>query len=700
MYESLFCTMSSIITEYSLWFLFGCIAIGLIYAWLLYRKENKLEEAPFLVLRSVFIFRFIVVSILAFLLLKPLIKITGKTVENPMIIFAIDNSESVASDSKSIENIVKPVKNHFENNKDKFDFMSLSFGERVTLSDTFNLNEKESDMSELLINVNERMFHRNAGALILVSDGIVTGGENPLNEAKQFKIPIYTIALGDTNIQADSRIFNAETNNIAFLNNSFPVNVTIKADKLSGKKSRIKILDNGKTVYQKQISISSDTYFKKFEFQLNAKETGFHKIDILLDSIEGESNYGNNVQVLFIEVADSKQKVLILGNSPHPDISAIRRALELNQNFETEFYTIQTFNKSVKAYNLVILHQIPSKTSSPAILSSIINSNVPLLFILGQQTSTERFDNLNIGLRTGAYSNNADLVNGILNKNFSLFDIDEQTQEILSESPPIISPFGSYELSSDSEVLFFRKIKTINTELPLMVFTSLSSNRKNCVITGEGIWRWSMYDYKKNKNNYLFNDLINKTIQYLTEKDIKEYFTVRSEKIIAENQAVIFNATLFNENYEALDNAEIRLKIVNSEGETRSFVFEAKNKDYYLQIEPIPVGDYTWTAETVYNGRVYEKDGILTVIPLNIETNSLQADHNLLFKIAEQTGGQLLYPNEIEKLKELINNNENIVPVSFSEKKTESIVNYKIIFALLLVLLSLEWFARKFYGSY
>ena len=91
---------------------------------------------------------------------------------------------------------------------------------------------------------------------------------------------------------------------------------------------------------------------------------------------------------IVINVNESKENILILFNSPHPDISTIQSVLKKNPNYEVEFSSIDKFNKSILKYNLVILHQLPSMTSSITnLLNEIIDKKVPTLFILGSQSS-------------------------------------------------------------------------------------------------------------------------------------------------------------------------------------------------------------------------------------------------------------------------------------------------------------------------
>ena len=693
--------MSTLITEYPLWYIIFCIAAGFLFAWLLYRKDKKFTEASKLVVRMMFAFRLISVSIIAFLLLSPVLKSLGKTIEEPIIIFAQDNSESVHSDKALINSYTQDISNYFNEDESKYIFKPYTFGEQSQQSDSFSFTEKQTDIANLISDIKNKYYHRNIGAIILASDGIYNKGSNPDYEINDVNYPIYTIALGDTSIKEDLILTTVKYNKIAFLNNTYPIQISIKAKKLKGKQTEIRIFDNDRLVHTQQIRITDNDYYKNLDFEIKANKIGFHKLKIKLKELDGEVNFKNNSKQIITEVIDSKQKVLILANSPHPDISAIRQALELNQNFEIDFFLAAKFNKSIQAYNLIVLHQLPSiYNSGTAVLSQINKSNIPVLYILGSQSSLQKFDNLNTGLTTGAYSNSADEVQGKFNQNFTLFDINPDIESISLNAPPMLSAFGDYKTTGDVQILFTRKVKNINTGHPLIVFNSSLGGKKSAVITGEGIWRWRIFDYKTNQNHYLFNELINKIVQHLTQKEIKERFKVIIDKIIPENQDVIFKAEVYNKNFELDNSSDVNIQIIDSAKQVTDYKFEKSGKSYKLNAGKFIPSDYTWKAETVFEGKKYKKEGIFSIVPLNIEAENTIANHNILYKISENTSGKLFYPKEITKLLETIQNNENIVPIAYSEKKAESLINFKLIFFLILALLAGEWFMRKFHGAY
>src|SRR5882724_7063910 len=78
--------------SFSVWWALACIALGVVYAWLLYSKPGSLTNNIRYLLAA---FRFLVVMIVAFLLLSPMIKTTSSRQQKPLVLVVQDNSSSI-----------------------------------------------------------------------------------------------------------------------------------------------------------------------------------------------------------------------------------------------------------------------------------------------------------------------------------------------------------------------------------------------------------------------------------------------------------------------------------------------------------------------------------------------------------------------------------------------------------------------------
>ena len=83
---------SEFIFQSSPWFILLCLMAGGIYAFVLYQNKKTFSS---LHNRILAIIRGLLVSLLAFLLLNPLLRNIKSSIEKPTVVLAVDNSSSM-----------------------------------------------------------------------------------------------------------------------------------------------------------------------------------------------------------------------------------------------------------------------------------------------------------------------------------------------------------------------------------------------------------------------------------------------------------------------------------------------------------------------------------------------------------------------------------------------------------------------------
>jgi hypothetical protein len=112
------------------------------------------------------------------------------------------------------------------------------------------------------------------------------------------------------------------------------------------------------------------------------------------------------------------------------------------------------------------------------------------------------------------------------------------------------------------------------------------------------------------------------------------------------------------------------------------------------------VGNYKYAARVTVAGNVLTASGEFSVSPIQVESVNTVADHQLLFSLAKKHGGQMLFPSQLGEVPGILGARTDISSISYVQKKLSDFINLKWIFFLLLLLLSVEWFARKRSGAY
>jgi hypothetical protein len=639
-----------------------------------------------------------VISILAFLLLSPVLKYLQNKEEKPMIAFIQDNSASEKVGFKKTDSIAyrKDVLNLIDELKKDYNVKEFSFGNQLSDSLKFKFNEQSTDISSALELVMTTLESNNLGGIILASDGIYNKGASPLSVNYPYKGAIYTIGLGDTNVQKDALVARVFANKVVYLGDQFAIRSDIAAYACKGSQVTMTVFSHNanRVISSQNAQVSDERYSKSIETILDAKSAGVQHFTITVSKVEGEQNLANNTQEVYVEVIDSKENVLIIANAPHPDLFAIRDALSKNKNYKIDVMTADKVNAKIGDYNLIILHNLPSVNyNANSLIDQAKKIGISIWYITGSQTAMAAFNQDQDALQITSRGLSANDAQGVLNPNFSYFTVNAANN--ISSLPPLSVPFGDYKIGPNTQVLMYQKLGGVTTQYPLFLVQQHVNGRVG-VLTGEGIWRWRLYDYNQHNNHTLVDDYLLKTAQYLSVKhDKKQFRTSIAKTVYSESEPITFDAELYNENYELINAPDVNLVILDSANKKYQFTMNKNGNSYSLNIGNLGVGKYSYATSTSFNGQSYTATGNLIVVAQNIEEVNTTADFGLLNQLAQNYGGEFIYPSQIASLKEKIQRNASIKTILRSTVNINPLIDWKWLFALLIVLLSIEWFVRK-----
>ncbi|MBC8053950.1 MAG: hypothetical protein H7Y13_12865 [Sphingobacteriaceae bacterium] len=676
------------------WMLF-CILLGIAYACLLYRP-GKLNPQN----KILFALRSVAVAIIAFLLVAPAIRFIGKSTEKPLIILAQDNSASISISRPAGFNLngyTGQFKALEQELSKEYELKPLTFGAAIKPGLNPGYKEPLSDINSVFKYINEQYPNRNIGAVVLASDGIYNQGGNPEYEAQNLKSPIYTIALGDTIPKRDLLIANVNYNNIVYLDNDFQIEISVEAFQSRGAASRLTVSNASGTVFSKGVAVNSNEYRINIPVTLSARRKGIQRFTVNLSPVSGELSTQNNTQTFFVEVIDGKNKILILANSPHPDITAIKQSVELNKNYEIKSVLISDYKSSdLGDAGLLILHQLPSSGND---IRSVLQqaATKPIWFILGAQTNLQAFSQVQDLLTINSAGASEEVIAKV-NPSFYDFTLSDQTRISLPDFAPLIAPFGNYAVKNQASVLLSQQIGKIATDRPLLLF-SKSGEKKTAVLAGEGVWRWRLEDFKENGNHLATNELLSKVMQFMVSKDDKRKFRVYpSKNTFDEYEHIILNAELYNENYELVNSPDVSVALKH-DNKTYPFLFSKTGSGYILDAGVLPAGEYSYSASTQLGKIKHTATGQFVIIQQQTEYRQTTANHQLLYNLSALNEGELVYPSNVKSLADKIRKNELIKTISYEDRKYEELISLKLVFFLILALLSAEWFIRKRSGE-
>lgn len=684
-------------TYHAAWILLA-IVLAFVFAFFLYRKNQLLAEVSSWIRWALAVFRFITVFTICFLLVGLIIENFTERKERPLLFVANDNSASMLLNKDSSfykTKYLEDLSAFAEGLEGDFEVVKYDFSTEIVPGFSGTFDGKSTDLSLVFNAIFDQYTNRNIGGIVLASDGIYNTGSNPIYAlARKSFIPIFTIGLGDTNLVKDARIQDVVHNDIAFLGNDFPIDVTVSQSMCKGEKAMVSIFDGDQLIKQERIEFSDDESQLNLQFIAKANRLGFRKYRAEITEFDNEFSTTNNVANFYVEVIDGRQKILMTYQAPHPDIAALRSVIETNKNYEAELKQLEEVT-SLNGYDLVIVHNYYGGNN---VLNDYIENGAgPVLFVVGVQSDLNALNKLKIGF-DGRFTDTED-VSYVSNREYKEILVAPKTIQFLANAPPLQAPFGSVEFSGAIDVLAYQKVGNIVLDIPLIYFSQKADSRFG-VIMGEGIWRWRLYEHMKNQSTTGFADFFGKIITYLAVKENKDPFRIQLENEFTENEVVLVGAELYNKSFDLINDPEVKFVFKNDKGDEFESFFVRTSNAYQLDLGKLPQGLYTWTASTSFQDKNYQKTGSFIVREVKIEFLNTVANHRLLNSIAENSGGKFYFPGELTALQSDLKNRDDMVTVVYQEKEFVDLIDYKWVFFLVVMLISVEWFVRKFQGAY
>mgnify|MGYP002277533218 CR=1 FL=1 len=688
--------------KYCFVFLLAVITAALVVSLFLYFR-NKAYDLSKWQIRLLAALRFFSFFMVAFLLLSPFVRNLKKIKQKPLIVAAWDNSESVVVEKNPAEMHKRFVEMQDKLHKalgDKYEIVDYTFGDNVKIGKTLTFSEKRSDYSRLISTVNNNYFNQNVGALVIVGDGIYNQGKNPLNQSGEIPFPVYAVGVGDTSVVADAKIESIRTNRTAFSGNKFQVEADVHFSMVKNRPLKLSVWQGEKEIQRVVITPPGDNYFITKEFILEAGTPGLKHYSAKIQAVENERNTANNTADFVINVLKNKQKILILSDGPHPDVGAIKSTLEKQKTYEVSVFTEEPYPRELRQFNLIVLNQLPTASKSMKSIVEKANKNrLPLLFIVGQKTFISQLNQLSQGVQIKTLSESGEEAQAFVNSNYVTFNLSEDFGAILPKFPPLLVPFADYDLDAGLTPVLYQKLKNIETDKPLIV-TGKIDGRKIGFIFGEGIWRWRLSDYYLSQNHKHFTELTGQMVQYLALRENEDNFIVDFSPVYTETDDVILRAELYNDAYEKITSGEVNIELRNAENEVFDFVFDVQGGDYYLNAGHLPVGDYSFTANVTLGDDTFAEQGSFTVVAVNLENIATQANHHMLYQLASLSGGQFFLAEGYNALIASLKDDHKLKTVNYYQEMINELLNMKALFFILLLLLSVEWFLRKYWGIY
>lgn len=691
-----------LLSSYSFWWIPPILALAILISIYFYRKQTWLVSKSKQLRVSLVILRALSLGLIGLLLLGLLLEQTNFETERPVVLTLIDRSSSMMNykDSKKLAPHIKAYQTALQEKlANRFELLTWNFGTNLEVSDR-GFTAAQTNMEMAFNQAANQFMNRNLGAVVLISDGNYNAGEHPMYSADNLPLTaVYSLAVGDTAVKKDLILTNVVHNELAFLNNNFKLEVDIEAQRYAGKNVRVHLFEDGKKLGWQSIQLPpSRTSKATIQFETKALKPGIHEYKIVIEKVKGEFSYQNNNKTVYIEVLDSRSKILLYSYAPHPDISALQQALSGNLNYEVEVrHADQIKDVKINTIDLVIWHD-PGKGFQQTLLDAFELKNIPIWYILGTQTEAQIAAKLKTGLQL-ELRQQLEEVQAQLNNSFALYQPNSEWLTLTETLPPLTKKFGDVKANAGTQVLFTQRIGNIQKGTPLMVFNDRNSKRSACLL-GEGLWRWRMVNYIKKQNHEAFDAFTAEICAYLLVKKEGSGLRVQAPKKRTTSENCDLNATFYNEALQAIITPKIFWELDYEHQKVRKGTFSTRGDFYQQQFGKLKPGRYYWKAYTTHDQKKYTKTGAFIVEDIDLEQLESAARHSTLYQLANQTDAKVVALKDYKQLIAMLDKKEDLVALRSETHQFDSLLDYLLLFLILSGLLVAEWFLRRYHGAY
>lgn len=659
------------------------VALGIVVFQYIYKQKAK--SKIYLLLAFL---RFVGIYGLLLLLINPQFAQKTYTLEKPNLVILADNSTSVAEKGEELKEIISKIKASKEISN-RFKIADYKFGSDLNILDSLSFQDKNTNIYKSLSSLKD-VYAREQMVALVLSDGNQTIGEDYSYFKTDRNNTIYSMVLGDTTKYKDISVGPIQTNKYAFLKNKFPLETYVSYQGNTPVSVSVSVKMNSKIVHKENLKFNADVNFKTIAIQIDANSVGIKNLEVEVSQLVEERNIKNNRRATSIEVIDEKTKIALISDILHPDLGALKKAIESNEQREVSILKSSASNSVLEDVDLFIFYQPTAKFKQSFDFAKSKNANT--FIITGSQTDYTFINKLNVGieLETGYPQQE---VFGLLNNAFTKYDI---TNFDLMDYPPLVSDAGPILITSPFESLLGTQIKGLNIQQPLLSVID-ENGSKRAVLIGENIWKWRVQTYRNTNEFVNFDEFIGNLIRYLTSSKNKSRLNVDYEKVYQGSNNTVITATYFDEAFLFDKNAKVSIKVTNSDTQKSQInPMVLKNGFFEADLSNLVAGEYDFVVSVEKESKI--EKGSFVISEFDMENQFVSSDNLKMEKLAVNSGGKIFYPAQIDVLLKDLSTNDAYVPTEKSTENIVSLIDFKFLLGIIVFAFAAEWFIRKYNG--
>lgn len=647
--------------------------------------------------------RMIAIILIGLLLLEPLLTVFSERTTGDKLGVAVDISSSMVieeKDGKRYQIASSAIRDHMPKAIPlNFYGFSDSLVRLERFPDSVSFTGQATDIATALTGPQDT---DELGALLVITDGAGNIGSDPIKSASTVKVPVYSLVVGSSISRRDIFITRVDCPPVGYTNTELPIEIEFGANGYESRTVILEIRDGKSILGSKRVDLPPDGAYSIAEFMISVADDGVKNMKAMISSLEDETIKDNNTRSFTIKFLKDKMNILILSSSLNWEFTFLKKVLGKDPHFAVVAaiadrhggFKQQSWDKA----DLVMVMDLNSNAFGAQInsLRMAVETGTGFLYLAGiesrgiQLRSWEKFLPVKPGQRMDIEPGEYFPRPTIQARVKTILDIEGMRWEQLPPLKYVIAP-----LELDKDALIMMKVITDTGEHWPVVTAGKYKRGKTVAITGFPWWpryfRAGVNAIDKKRIEKFWSNLV----RWLVIREDLEKFNIITDKPVYKlGEPVSFVATVFDDNYNLISGARVRVMVIDSLKTERELLLSGQEPGKYAGNfgSPAP-GKYEFKAIALVEGdTIASADGSFLVEALSLEMEHPSANYALMEKIAEITGGKSYTPDNFSEFSQNLR---------LKTKRGEVFSEYRLtgnlyILLLIILLFTAEWGIRKF----
>jgi hypothetical protein len=652
------------------------------------------------------------------LLTEPILSFVHRSTEPPRTVVLVDNSQSLTLEDKSgsranqLRSVVASADLQRLSTIGAIKAVSFDASARevLTLSpDSFRLDGERTNISEAFAFAKHDPYE-NTQAIVLLTDGNATAGEDPAYVAEALGIPVFTVGVGDTSTPKDLSVRSILTNEIAYPGSTIPLNATVRSAGMSGERVEVILRSGGDILDRATITLEPGVRDYPISFTFKPEHEGIQQLIVEVSLLPGEATTRNNRKMVAVKVLKSQLRVLLIAGAPSADVSTVRHSLESDKDLKVQtfvergggqFYEGPVTESVITNNDCVVLVGFPGPSSPPQTILALLDQfqqGKPLLFILSRTIDTPRLKSLERALPVSVQQGSSNEFDAFLSlpeseRSNVLFKINNAPSTIWSSLPPLLTTQAIFKVKPDGEILATKRLAVAPLTDPMIVWRNVNT-LKSVAFLGYGLRRWTMHG---EDGQHAVDQFLSNAVRWLTTRDDDRRIRVQPVKdVFLSSERALFSAQVYDDNLQPIDDAHVTVRVPSGSGEVAASLESLGSGQFEGGFDLLEAGNYTYAAEVVTGGKLLGRArGTFSVGGANVEFQETQMNWRVLELIAEKTGGTYFHATNLTGLANAVARMPRFQAREIVRSSEFALWNNEWSLAATLLCFALEWLLRK-----